>query len=140
MFYPALGMLGCSAVFRGIIVPPYFAHLSGVYSKQDSISTMVEASLFLAASCLMLYSVVAIRKTTHVDGESDPLRKVLMIAVPLWIIYELFRVVIAAFGIALVAIWVPIDISIMLFGLSSLTTILVLPGAIVGAESEKLEA
>jgi hypothetical protein len=60
-----------------------------------------------------------------------------LIVVPLWIITGFIRVVFAAL---IGTFSLPFDPSVLLFGISSLATILVLPDTIVGAESAKVGA
>ncbi|KAH8824591.1 hypothetical protein DL96DRAFT_1818284 [Flagelloscypha sp. PMI_526] len=138
-FFPILGLLGCLAIFGGLVLPACL-HSFDVELGIFIIFKMVAAALALLASCLLLYFAVIIRKATHLHSQSDPLKKVLFIAVPLWVIFGLQRIVFAALEFALVEVPVPFFLSLVLFGLSSLATILVLPGTIVGAQGEKPDA
>ncbi|KAH8824590.1 hypothetical protein DL96DRAFT_1682760 [Flagelloscypha sp. PMI_526] len=140
MFFPTLGLLGCLVIFGGIVLPAYLEPSSSATMDVYLIIEMITAGLLLAASCSLLCSLIIIRKTTHLNGQLDPLRKVVFIAIPLWIISGIIHVVFAALGFVAVEVRVPFHLPLLTFALSSYTTILLLPGVIVGAESEKLGA
>ncbi|KAH8824683.1 hypothetical protein DL96DRAFT_1614727 [Flagelloscypha sp. PMI_526] len=134
LFLPALGFLGCSAAFGGIVLPAYLGRPFAADMKDYTIFTAVAASLLFIASCVSLFSVIIIRKKTLSNGQSEALRKVLIV-LSLWIITGIIGVVFAAL---IRTFSLPFDPSILLFGISSLATILILPDTFVRAESSKL--
>ncbi|KAH8806955.1 hypothetical protein DL96DRAFT_602993 [Flagelloscypha sp. PMI_526] len=144
MFLPALGLLGCSIIFGGILLPARLGTSvimnNGSRVTGSMIFRMVYAISLLLASLMLLYFVIIVRKTTHLRGQADPLRNLLFSALPAWIIVALDRVVVGALDIGRIGGDLPFDQTTLLFGIASLTTIWVLPATIVGAESEKLGA
>ncbi|KAH8824660.1 hypothetical protein DL96DRAFT_1614687 [Flagelloscypha sp. PMI_526] len=138
LFYATLAFLVLSLIFGGIIRPAVSA-ASGLINTLDEAKTtyglhLAYTTFTFIAACLLLATVHVTRKTTRAQGGSrsfDPLRWVLLVATPLWVITEFVRFLLAVVTLArlpfrTLLIFEP---SLLLFGIASLATIAVLPSA-----------
>ncbi|KAH8824657.1 hypothetical protein DL96DRAFT_1614679 [Flagelloscypha sp. PMI_526] len=146
LFHATLAFLALTLLFGGI-VKPAMNGAAGISTSLAEAKTIyglqVAFTLFaLIAACLLLATVLVTRKTTRAreDGQSfDPLKWVLLAAVPLWVLTEFVRFVLAVvmqsrLPKATILVFEP---SLLLFGIASLATIAVLPFAVVNTKKGK---
>ncbi|KAH8824665.1 hypothetical protein DL96DRAFT_1614698 [Flagelloscypha sp. PMI_526] len=146
LFYVTLGFLALSVLF-GVIVVPAMGGSSitdGTFEDAKNTSGLYVAyTLFtLIAACLLLATVLITQKRTWgTEGNRsfNPLRWILLVVVPLWIITEFVRFVLADVDMANFpyGTYIVFDPSLFLFGIASLATIAVLPFAVVNARRNK---
>ncbi|KAH8831734.1 hypothetical protein DL96DRAFT_1812534 [Flagelloscypha sp. PMI_526] len=125
-----VSMLLTSVVFGGIILP----------ATQTVFSQIVYLGVNLLTSFLLLSFVIKIRRTTLAVGKSDPLKWVLFICVPMWIVTGLVHLVVAivtAFNSTRSPIGFIVTTSA--FYASSFATIQILSRLTVGSGAGKVE-
>ncbi|KAH8824664.1 hypothetical protein DL96DRAFT_1682816 [Flagelloscypha sp. PMI_526] len=148
LFHATLVFLVLSALSGGIVIPA----LEGADGYNNTLAEakvvnglyVAYALVTLIAAFLLLATVFRARKATRlVEGcqSSDPLRWIMFIAVPLWIITELVRFILADIEMADLTsgayLSLVFDPNILMFGIASLTTITVLPIVIMDAKKGK---
>ncbi|KAH8826384.1 hypothetical protein DL96DRAFT_1607849 [Flagelloscypha sp. PMI_526] len=154
LFYVTLAFLALSVLFGGIVVPALEGSLSYILGNESSVEggqnifgTYVAYTLFsVIATVLLLASVIITQKATRGAEESqsfNPLRWMLIIVVPLWIITEFVRFVLASMDMANFVVRyyngtvIVFDPSLFMFGIASLATIAILPLAVVKVDNKK---
>ncbi|KAH8814611.1 hypothetical protein DL96DRAFT_418405 [Flagelloscypha sp. PMI_526] len=133
-FHFVIGVfIGLSALFGGIVSPVVTSNL--VESSLIPVGTLqfVSSLLTLVTACLSVSAIVlawkAILSTEKFDG-TDLLERVVF-AAGLWIAPALKTFVIAVLNVSSTIAILEIVLSIVLFGVASLVTILALPSAVV---------
>ncbi|KAH8824661.1 hypothetical protein DL96DRAFT_1712908 [Flagelloscypha sp. PMI_526] len=146
LFYATLGFLALSFLVGVIVVPALEGTnlFRGTLKDTKIISGLYAAYTLLAliAACLLPVTILITQKRTRATegGQSvNPLRWILLVVVPLWIITELVRYVVAIMDIVNFpyGTYLVFDPSLLLFGIASLATIVVLPFAVVKARKTK---
>ncbi|KAH8824628.1 hypothetical protein DL96DRAFT_1818311 [Flagelloscypha sp. PMI_526] len=139
LFRATLVLLSLLALFGGIVYPILRGNiiLDGTSEDFENIFRLYATytAFMLIATCLLLATVLITQKKTRgTEGNEtfNPLRWILLVAVPLWIITRFVVFVLA--GVRLASnqggIYILFDPGLLLFGIASLATIAVLPSAV----------
>ncbi|KAH8824638.1 hypothetical protein DL96DRAFT_1614624 [Flagelloscypha sp. PMI_526] len=139
LFYATLVFLALSALLGGIVAPM----LEGIRitdGRDDDAKIIPRlyityTAFILIAACLLLATVLITQKRTReTEGNHsiNPLRWIILIVVPLWIITELVCFVLDRINDPIL-----FNARLLLFGIASLATIAVLPSAVVNRRKHK---
>ncbi|KAH8824637.1 hypothetical protein DL96DRAFT_1712885 [Flagelloscypha sp. PMI_526] len=146
LFYAIIGLLALSVLFGGIVFPALGGSTIEDGTEDDIKNVLginVAYTLFtLIAACLLLAIVLITQKRTReTEGNQsfNPLRWILLVAVPLWLLTEFVCFILADVYLAnyLTGTDIAFDPSLLLFGIASLATIAVLPFAVVNVNKNK---
>ncbi|KAH8824568.1 hypothetical protein DL96DRAFT_1614453 [Flagelloscypha sp. PMI_526] len=145
LFYITLVFLVLSAVFGGIALPVWYG------SRNRMSLTLIEVKIeydveiayclvTASASCFLLATAFTTRRATRkVEGRqsSDPVRWILLVSVPLWIVAEIVPTVytvIERIHLPFYSTYFKFYPALLLHGIATLATIAVLPFGIMDME------